>query len=252
MQIVVNQLLTTYTQYGHGKKVAIMLHGWADSGISFEMLARQLIKDLPDFKFITLDLPGFGGTQAPSEAWGLEEYALFCRDFLKKLNIKPNLVIGHSNGGAIAIQGLACNFFGADKLVLIASAGIRERSIKKTAMRMAARPVGMVIKVAPKDLQRSFRQKVYSAIGSDYLIAEHMQQTFKKVVSQDMQAMAMQLKIPVSLIYGENDIAAPPRYGRIFEQKIDNSSLHIIPLSGHFVHQEQVPKVSRVIKEFVS
>ena len=141
MQLVLDNLLVNYTEYGSGKNVIFLIHGWADSGQTFEMLAKQLVDDMPGYKAITVDLPGFGATQPPAEPWSLEDYALFCAKFLKKLDVKSKIIIGHSNGGAIAIQGLASKSLKADKLIMIGSAGIRSASFKKSAMRIAAKPL---------------------------------------------------------------------------------------------------------------
>lgn len=251
MQIVVDKLLTSYSEYGKGKKIILFLHGWADSGQTFEMMARDLVKKDGSLRLVLLDLPGFGGTQNPPVAWGLEEYALFVSAFLKKLALKSSVIVGHSNGGALAIKGLAGGELSADKLILIASAGIRKSSVKKSALRILAKPAAVAVKLAPKSTQLRIRRKLYSAIGSDYLVAVHMQDTFKRVVSSDVVEDAAKLKLPVCLIYGENDNATPPEFGRLLADAIPNSELHILPNTGHFVHQEQVYQTSKTIEDFI-
>lgn len=250
MQAVVNNLLTSYSQTGKGRKSILMIHGWADDGQSFKSLTKQLAEN-KKYKILTLDLPGFGGTENPPTAWGLGDYASFIYDFLNKIDEHPYSIIGHSNGGAIAINGLAGGKLKAEKLILIASAGIRKPSLKKTALRIASKPAGLAIRILPPPVQKRLRKKLYSAIGSDYLVAEHMQDTFKRVVSDDVADAAATLRIPACLIYGENDTSTPPELGRLLAEALPDSSLDIIPEAGHFVHQEQVYKVSEIIKEFI-
>ncbi len=252
MQVVVNQLLTSYSLIGSGKKAILFLHGWADTSNSFETLSKEVIKKNKDYQAILLDLPGFGGTEQPPTAWGLEDYANFAHEFLKKVNIKPEVIIGHSNGGAIAIHGLAHKKLQSDKLVLIASAGIRDpASIRKATLQLLAQPAKLALKTMPVKTQRNIKQKLYSAIGSDYMIAEHMRETFKKVVATDVREDAKKITIPVCLIYGDNDTSTPVHYGHVFARLIPQSSLHIIPMTGHHVHQEQVYKVTNIINEFI-
>src|SRR6185437_2487801 len=100
MQVVVDSLLTEYARVGKGKTVVI-LHGWADSSKGWVAQAEKLGER---FDVITVDLPGFGGTQMPDSAWGLNDYAKSVGQFLAKIRAKPFAVIGHSNGGAIAIR----------------------------------------------------------------------------------------------------------------------------------------------------
>lgn len=251
MQVVVDGLLTSYNQIGGGSKTILFLHGWADKGATFNELAIQITQANSEYVAILLDLPGFGSTQIPNNAWGLPEYAQFVSQFIKKTGLSPECIIGHSNGGAIAVYGLSHGVFDTRQLVLIGSAGIRDKSIKKDAMRIASKPVKWALKLAPNRVQRKIRQRIYGAIGSDYLVAEHLQETFKRVVSYDVRQDAQQVSIPVRLIYGKNDTATPPSYGQQLSECIPDSNLTILPQSGHFVHQEQASKVASIISEFM-
>ena len=122
MQIVVDSLLTTYNRAGKGKTV-VLLHGWGDSLASLKDIEHKLAQS---FDVINVDLPGFGQTQAPSGVWGLNDYAHFIDSFLEKVGVEDvYCFIGHSNGGALLIRGLGANILKSQKLVLIASAGVR-------------------------------------------------------------------------------------------------------------------------------
>src|SRR5260370_39081413 len=103
MQVVVNSLLTEYSRAGSGK-VVLVLHGWADSSKGWRDFQTKLSED---YDVIVPDLPGFGGTATPPEAWGLNDYAAFVGEFLQKIHVSPYAIVAHSNGGAIAVRGLA-------------------------------------------------------------------------------------------------------------------------------------------------
>src|ERR1700761_1960117 len=103
MQVVVDSLLTQYVRTGKGK-VVLLLHGWGDSAAGLRDLQAVLGKR---YDVIALNLPGFGGTGNPPVAWGLTDYAQFVAHFLHKIGVSDvYAVLGHSNGGAIAIRGL--------------------------------------------------------------------------------------------------------------------------------------------------
>lgn len=252
MHIVVDSLLTNYQITGSGSRTILLLHGWADTSKTFDSLIRQLDKQLGDTTFITVDLPGFGGTQPPQKPWGLIEYATFIQTFLKKINRQPSVIIGHSNGGAIALHALANNELTADHLVLLASAGVRQDSTKKRVLRTAAKPAKIALALTPKTTQKRIKSKLYNAIGSDYLIAEHMQETFKKVVAHDVRQEARNIGTPTLLIYGQTDTATPPSYGELLASIIPNAELIVLPESGHFIHQERVYEVTDAIEDFIS
>ena len=120
MNVIVNNLLTNYEKQGKGP-VILFLHGWGDDSRTFAQLISKLKNS---YTCIAVDLPGFGATQQPNEVWGVEQYAQFVKSFTEKIQIKPDVVVGHSNGGTIALFALSHNLLSAQKLVLLASAGI--------------------------------------------------------------------------------------------------------------------------------
>ena len=248
MQVVVNGLITHYAIAGEGRTV-LFLHGWGDSLAGFRELQGALSGE---YSVVALDLPGFGQTQSPESVWGLDDYAKFVASFAAKLKLKVSVVVGHSNGGAIAIRGLASETVKADKLVLLSSAGIRGESKGKLgAIQLVTKTGKILTSSLPGSVRAKLRRKVYSAVGSDMLVAEHLEDTFKKVVAEDVRADADKLKQSTLLIYGMEDRATPASYGELFSELIKRSRLEIIDNAGHFVHHDQPEQVRRLISEFI-
>ncbi|MCA9343848.1 MAG: alpha/beta hydrolase [Candidatus Nomurabacteria bacterium] len=250
MQVIVNSLLVNYRIIGKEKETITMLHGWGDSLSTFDRIATTLSNK---YTVILLDLPGFGGTQPPSQPWGLDEYAKFVADFSQKVGCQNlRAVVGHSNGGAIALRGLGSGVIRADKLVLLASAGIRNQyKGRKRGLRLAAKTAKLMTKPLPKQIQARLKKKAYGAIGSDLFVAEHLQDTFKRIITDDTQADAAKVRIPCLLIYGSEDTATPPEYGEIYHKAIGGSNLHIISGAGHFLHHTHTEQVSKLVEEFL-
>lgn len=248
MQVVVDALLTNYRLTGKGKLV-VFLHGWGDSSQGSLALQSALAEH---YQVLAFDLPGFGSSQTPPDVWGLSDYARFVRAAIRKLNLKPYAIIGHSNGGAIALRGLSDGSLEAQKLVLLASAGIRnEYNGRKYALRVAARTGKALTKPLPQRLRKKLQAKAYATIGSEMLIAEHLQESFKKIVSDDVQADAAGVTLPSLLIYGQHDTATPVHYGELFQAALPHSTLQVIPQAGHFVYLDQPARVTDLIEEFL-
>lgn len=205
------------------------------------------------YQSIILDLPGFGDSQSPRQVWILDDYAMFIRAFLAKLGIeKPYAVIGHSNGGALAIRGLATGSLQAEKLVLLAASGIRPKKHIKHWVLKAIAKVGKTFTFwLPFERRQALRKKLYGVAGSDMLVAPHLQETFKRTVRQDVQADARRLTMPTLLIYGSNDTATPTQDGERFAQLIPHARLEVIPDAEHFVHVDQPDVVISKVKEFL-
>lgn len=124
MQVVVDSLLTNYSQTGSKKKQVLLLHGWGDTAKTFKGIERELTRK---YQVTALDLPGFGATQIPPDVWGLKDYADFVQAFCTKLKLQPNVVVAHSNGAAVAIKAVSKGKLSPDQLVLIGAAGIRNK-----------------------------------------------------------------------------------------------------------------------------
>ena len=249
MQIVVDSLITQYVRSGTGKTV-LVLHGWGDSSRGWLGFQKELE---PGFDVVLVYLPGFGGSQTPPVAWGLDEYINFVAAFLQKINLsKLHAIIAHSNGGSIAIKGLAEGKLHADRLVLLNSAGIRNQQAgRKKAIRLATKAGKFLTRPLPAGTRQKLRGKLYESVGSDMLVVEHMQETFKRVVEEDVQVFASQLKLPTLLVYGEDDHDAPIEYGRIFHKLISGSQFETIDDAGHFSHLDKPTEVIRYIRKFL-
>jgi pimeloyl-ACP methyl ester carboxylesterase len=249
MQVIVDALLTHYEQAGTGKTV-VLLHGWGDSVDGLRGLRTHLARS---YRVIALDLPGFGATQTPSQAWGLDDYGQFVEHFLTKIGAGDIwAVIGHSNGSAIAIRSIGRGWLAPERVVLLAAAGIRgEYNGRNKAFRVLAKTGKAVTKPLPKPIQTKLRKQFYTSIGSDMLVAEHLQETFKRVVTDDVREDARQILVPTLLIYGEADTQAPVSYGERYHELIPNSTLEVLPGVGHFVHIDRPQVVNTAITRFL-
>ncbi len=249
MQVVVDGLLVNYEKLGSGP-VILILHGWGDSGRSWQQLQKNLSKK---YTVIIPDLPGFGGSDCPNTSWDLTDYAQFVAQFLKKIGAKePMAIIGHSNGGAIAIRGLGQDIITADRLVLLASSGMRnKKNFRKKVTKVIAKTGKVAVKPLPARLQHTLRSKLYASSDSDMLVVESMKETFVNIVADDVQADAARILTPTLLMYGENDTDTPVAYGELFNKLIDGSTLKIVGAAGHFIYQDAPEVVERSIKDFL-
>jgi pimeloyl-ACP methyl ester carboxylesterase len=249
MQVVVDDLVTNCELTGSGKLV-VLLHGWGDSLQGLEQLHAKLSKH---YQVLSLDMPGFGNTEAPKEVWDLDNYSHFIADLLKKLELSdPYAIVGHSNGGAIAVRAVALGLLQPERVVLLAASGIRSnQQAKRFAFKVMAKTGNAATLWMPERYRQALRKSLYGAAGSDLLVMPQLQETFKKTVRQDVQADAAKISVPTLLIYAADDPAVPSNSGKRYQELITNSRLEIIHSAGHFVHHDQPDKVSSLIEEFL-
>lgn len=249
-KLIVNELLISYGESGDNGPAVLLLHGWGDSSKTFESLAKVLSKD---YRVLAIDLPGFGASDNPPGVWGLSDYAKIVGAFADKLKLQLYCVIGHSNGGAIAIRALSSKTLKSDRLVLLASSGVRDvYRGKKTILRVVAKTAKLVTYPLPKKTKDKLKRRAYAQIGSDLFVAEHLQETFKKVVTDDVRKDAATLTIPTLLMYGTEDTATPPEFGKQFAQAINGAWLEVVPGAGHFIHHDASTTVESLIEKFLS
>ncbi len=249
MKVIVNNLAVNYTDRGKGKPF-LLLHGWGDNLHTFDLLVKELGSE---YRFIALDLPGFGESEIPKETWEIADYIDFTAAFCNKIEVTPEVIVGHSFGGRVAIKGIANGGLKADRLVLIGSAGIaKSKSIKNIFVTFGAKIFKYVTFIPPLYFYRDqLRRKMYQMIGSDYLEAGAMKDIFLATIHEDLQQYAAKIKVPTLIIWGENDSATPLADGMKLNSLIKDSKLEIISGATHFVHQEQPKRVVEIIKDFL-
>lgn len=232
--------------------VVLLLHGWGDTLATFD----ELIPELGGKRFVRLDLPGFGGSEPPKRAWDVAKYAEFVRHFLDKLGVaEPDILLGHSFGGRIAIKGVASDILKPKHLILVASAGVAARGGARRSIFSMLAKMGKILTTFPplSFFRERLREKLYRLAGStDYLQAGAMKETFLKVISENLETDAGKIKVPTILVWGEHDAETPLEEARTLEKAIANSRLAIVLGAGHFVHREKPKETAERIRAFIT
>ena len=103
-QVIVNNLLISYSeQKGESGRALLFLHGWRSNKEVWDGVASQMSK--VKCQMFAIDLPGFGGSQVPPKPMTVGDYANVVAEFIKKLELKNVIMVGHSFGGRVGIIG---------------------------------------------------------------------------------------------------------------------------------------------------
>lgn len=243
MNVVVDGLLVNYTEIGSGPTI-LMVHGWLDEQKTYQKLSQELSSN---YRCIVLDLPNFGASQASDKVVTIQDYAVFIKNFVDKLKLKKFVYVGHSMGGQIGVYAVGKGILEPSKLILVASAGVRnDKAVKKKIMRYGSVPFKYLLPASAKN-------KLYRRIGSDYSheLSRVHKNIIKAVLGYDVQADAKNISVPTLLIYGEVDQQTPPAYGRLLEKSIANSQLFVVNEADHWLHQKNATQVADIMKEFM-
>jgi pimeloyl-ACP methyl ester carboxylesterase len=229
----------------------LLLHGW---GATKELML-PIAQRLTGYRVIVPDLPGFGATEPPPRAWGVDDHSAWVIALLDRLGVERTHVVGHSHGGRIAIALAATRPERVDKLVLTDSAGIRPRHGLRyhwrvrtfKLLRAAARSPLM-----PAAIRRAAEQRAERRGSADYRAASGtLRATMVRLVNADMRPQLAALQAPTLLIWGAHDEETPPSDARTMERLIPDAGLVMLEGSGHFAYAEQPDRFCRIVDVFL-
>jgi pimeloyl-ACP methyl ester carboxylesterase len=88
-----------YRDSGQGPAI-VLLHGFLENMDMWKYFSKKLSVE---FRVVTIDLPGFGGSECLHQVHLMEQMARVVNKVLKQLEVKSCLMIGHSMGGYVTL-----------------------------------------------------------------------------------------------------------------------------------------------------
>jgi len=242
-EIIISGLKVSYSVSSsfNPDQAVVFLPGWKSPVDLF----CSVMGDIPNL--LAVNLPGWGGSEKPQMDWGLAEYAGFVKEFLLKLGINRPILVGHSVGGAIAVEYLS-NGGQAKKLVIISGAIVRERSAKKKAMFAGAK----IFRFLFPFINKSWRQRLAGkSLSPDYIQAGELEGTYKRLISEDKKDDFSKLGLPIILIWGQDDQDTPSAQAEQLQSLRPQAILETIPQAGHYCFLDQPQKFREIIFKFL-
>jgi len=170
------------------EKNIIFLHGWGSN----KEIMKTFANNFKEFRHIYIDMPGFGKS-SNEYILTTKEYAKIIDKFLKQINIKKDIIIGHSFGGKVA------TLLNPKLLVLLASAGILEK--KPIKVKLKIKLFKLLKKIGLVKFRKFF-------VSNDVKgMSENMYNTFKNVVDEDFSEVFSNYKGKVLIFGADNDKA---------------------------------------------
>lgn len=250
-------------RFGKGPRL-LLLHGTGAASHSFRDLAPRLAER---FEVIVPDLPGHGFTGRPrSEGLSLPGMCALLRLLLLKLDVAPDIAVGHSAGAAIlvrmaldgairprvivSINGALTPIRGAALFSPLAKALFLNplaprlfawRASGSEATRRLLEGTGSTLDTRGIDLYARLFRKSGHVSGTLGMMANW---------SLDRLVAAMPtLAVPLVLVSAAADRAVPPSVADDVAASVASARRIALPRGGHLVHEEHPESVARLIVE---
>lgn len=199
---------------------------------------------------VALNLPGHPDGKLFETVDEISDWLL---EYLDKNSIKDAVLVGHSLGGAIALQSVISSNSVIKGLVLIGS-GARLKVMPEivsllTQLAESKRKIPELLLSVNQNLSESHKNKINSAMqtnGARVMLAD-----FNACNKFDVMSHLSEIKIPVQIIVGSNDEMTPVKYGQYLNDNIPLSIFDIIEGGTHMVFAENPEAVNQLIERFL-
>jgi pimeloyl-ACP methyl ester carboxylesterase len=240
--------------YAHRRPVpaaqppVLFLHG---AGGSHQHWLYQ-VRNLPQAASYALDLPRHGR----SEGAGRDQvpaYGDWLVGFLDELKLEQAILVGHSMGGAIALDMALRHPQRVAGLGLVATgARLRVASALLDALRQEPETAVKTIidwsfgPEAPQEMARLARRQM-SKIDPDVLYGD-----FVACDRFDVIDRLEEIEAPAFVVCGTQDRMTPVKYATYLCDKIDGATLTLVEGAGHMVMLEQPQAVTKALDAFLA
>ena len=237
-----------WLEEGNGGQSIILLHGLMGGVENFGEMVDFISVE---HKVYGLDLKLFEGSILKVSVKSLSDYLY---EFMNHLSLSSAILIGNSMGGHVGLIFAKEYPEMAKGMILTGSSGLYENAMgdsfprrkNKNYIREKTEEVFYDPKVATTELV----DRVFE-IANNRISILRLLGYAKSAIRHNMAGDLPNFKMPICLIWGENDKVTPPKVANEFHALLSNSELHWVPLCGHAAMWEHPKEFSKIVLQFL-
>jgi non-heme chloroperoxidase len=248
---------------GEGQPV-VFIHGWPLNSKSFEMQANELA--LNGFRFIGIDLRGFGKSDKPWSGYDYDTQASDVKAVIDHLGLENFVLGGFSMGGPIAIRYLTkYGQQGVDKLLLMGAAAPLFTQRDDFTINMKPEEVDDIIEQIKQDrpaflaqfADMFFEQKKskeflhwFQLLG----LEAGAHSTINAAIAlrdEDLRGELAGITVSTAIFHGQKDQICAYELGEEMEKQIPNSVLVPFKDSGHGINGDEPERFNTEMISFL-
>jgi pimeloyl-ACP methyl ester carboxylesterase len=254
MKIASNGIRIHVEEQGSTDLALVFLHYWGGSSRTWGKVIAALPKS---YRTIAIDHRGWGESDAPASGYGLADLADDAQGVIEALELKRNVLIGHSMGGKVAQLMASRRPKGLVGLVLVAPSPPQPMAMSPEARELMAgaystrESVGMTIDqvltakvLSPKDREQVIED---SLRGAPQAKSAWPRSTSLEDITGDVTA----INVPTIVIAGELDrVDSVGLLKAELLSRVPHAVLHVLPATGHLSPLESPQELGRLIGDF--
>lgn len=251
---------------GHGPDLALLLHGWPETGRCWHRVAPLLGR--AGYRVACPDLKGFGRSDAPRNGYDSQTLADEISRLITNLHVRKAVVVGHDWGGAVALA-TAFRHPGRVTALVIANSPYRRLDLRHAwhvplfnlpllpemafALRAgylvpaALRYAASVPDAFPDEVVDEYVRAVadnprgwlsYYRTLSRRAVVDRFRGAVRRVNPLSTRpSTPHRLRVPAAVVWGTEDPVLPMVLGRATARDL-GADFVPVPGSGHFPHEE--------------
>ncbi len=231
------------------RPAVVLIHGAGGHHLYWPPQIRRLHQE----RVLAVDLPGHGKSAGVGHHT-IEDYAAEVIQFVVTLKLSRAILIGHSMGGAIALQA-----------ALDAPEHVLALGLLGSAARLPVSPALLHLAGDPSRAEETVQAVI------EHSFAERTSERLKELAAQRMLAVrpsvlygdflacdsfdatdrAGEVAVPSLILFGREDHMVPVGAGRALAQRMQQAHVELVQDAGHMVMLEQPERVAELLGEFL-
>lgn len=248
----------------HCSKAVLFVHGWPLSQEIFEY--QKFLLPQYGYRVVTMDLRGFGNSDAPCNGYGYSQMAGDVLEVVKYLRLKNFVLAGFSMGGAIVLRYMSL-FKGYEvcKLALLAAAAPKFTRCEGYPYGMTVEEVERLLCLAKTDRPEMVTQfgklllegchsdsvKVWFNLISLSASGTGTIKTLESLRDEDLRSELSCVKVKTGIFHGVKDQVCPYEFAKLLNQGIPNSWIYTFEQSGHGVFYDELQQFNKAFLSFL-
>jgi pimeloyl-ACP methyl ester carboxylesterase len=254
-------------------QVVLLIHGMVSDSTTWTRAAEQLAE--LGHRVLAPDLLGHGDSDKPEDGYQLSDFADSLATLLTELKVAEVTVVGHSFGGAVAMQLAYDHPELVRRLVLVSAGGLGRRV--HPVLRAATLPgAHSVVRFVVNNRTAAFysRPRLHRSLRLSPDVVANLGragrglasppartaffQTLKMAIDPFGQRGSLlelehvRLDLPTLIIWSERDPVVPVAHAHETHAHLLNSRLEIFPGSTHQPHHHSAQRFVAAVEDFIA